>query len=92
MKRFNQGFRWFGPMEQCSDGKYVLTDEVESELNAVEVELNDCLIKIESMVGIAKDWRENYFNQVMKTRFWMGLALIFFGISLIELSMLMDRL
>ena len=40
MKRYNQGFGGFGPMEQCDDGKWVKYEDYEQEIDAYVEDLS----------------------------------------------------
>ena len=40
MKRYNQGFGKFGPMEQCDDGKWVKYEDYEQEIDAYVEDLS----------------------------------------------------
>ena len=40
MKRYNQGFGKFGPMEQCDNGKWVKYEDYEQEIDAYVEDLS----------------------------------------------------
>ena len=40
MKRYNQGFGKFGPMEQCDDGTWVKYEDYEQEIDAYVEDLS----------------------------------------------------
>ena len=40
MKRYNQGFGGFGPMEQCDDGKWVKYEDYDKEIDAYSEDLS----------------------------------------------------
>lgn len=43
IQRYNQGFLKFGPMEQCSDGKWVKYDDVKKRFSDYEDEICDLM-------------------------------------------------
>ena len=54
INRYNLGFKWFGPLEQCDDGDLVLAKDVERlEDHAVELKL--CLDERKSILDSAVD-------------------------------------
>ena len=40
MKRYNQGFGGFGPMEHCDDGKWVKYEDYDKEIDAYSEDLS----------------------------------------------------
>jgi hypothetical protein len=41
MKRYNQGFGKFGPMEQCNDGEWVRYEDVKSIIKKLQEEVRE---------------------------------------------------
>ncbi len=43
MLRYNQGFKKFGPMEQCSDGEWIKFKDHEQVINERDFHYKECL-------------------------------------------------
>ena len=75
MKRYNQGFGKFGPMEQCKDGEWVRYEDAEKEFD----ELKELFVK-------ANDSVDNYYakelKSVEKKFYWLALV----AVSLVSLD------
>lgn len=75
IKRFNQGFGGFGPLEQCKDGKLMLAADVDKELalnNVVLERYKDWAEELETMFKAqskrADEWRKLYDDSAAISR------------------------
>lgn len=77
MKRYNQGFGKFGPMEQCEDGEWVRFEDADAEL---EIQEEVCYERF-----------VNEYLAELRATDYMIIAYMFGAIALIEFILLVFR-
>ena len=77
MKRYNQGFGKFGPMEQCEDGEWVRFEDADAEL---EIQEEVCYER----------FLNEYLAELRATDY-MIIAYMFGAIAVIEFILLVFR-
>lgn len=77
MKRYNQGFGKFGPMEQCEDGEWVRFEDADAELEIQEEVCYERFI--------------NEYSAELRATDYMIIAYMFGAIAVIEFILLVFR-
>lgn len=62
IKRYNQGFGNFGPMEQCNDGKWVKADDVLPKLTSLDKEFSELISDLNEAT-----WDRDYYKNKLST-------------------------
>ena len=77
MKRYNQGFGGFGPMEQCDDGKWVKYEDYDKEIDAYTEDLSK--FYEESRQELIRSWESEIDWKAISLLlgFVLGLDIIF---------------
>jgi hypothetical protein len=72
MQRYNQGFKWFGPMEQCKDGEWCKVEDSEKKVAYWQD------VTIEGLHNTRNAESKYYaLNRYANTRYVVLLAIVF---------------
>jgi len=82
MKRYNQGFYKFGPMEQCSDGEWAKYEDLIKEMDEFKNEWCDELnLYKEDCLNTVKAINKERIEEVKETEFYRLVAAISLSIN-----------
>jgi heme/copper-type cytochrome/quinol oxidase subunit 3 len=99
LHRYNLGFKWFGPLEQCQDGFLMKASEVdqawqiakweyEHRISYLQNQLNETTLRLNSASTLHYELHQSHEKlkkHVRHKRFAIiGLGLLFIGIAIIK--------
>ena len=58
LTKYNLGFKWFGPLEQCNDGKFYLVSEVDQQWAINEWDLKHRISYLENSVKNHQEYQQ----------------------------------